>query len=36
MKPVVDNLTAEDLVAIAAYLASRPQAAAPGASTAAR
>jgi cytochrome c553 len=36
MKPVVDKLTAEDLVAIAAYLASRPQAAAPGASTAAR
>jgi cytochrome c553 len=28
MKPVVDKLTAEDFVAIAAYLSSRPQAAA--------
>ena len=36
MKPVVEKLTAEDFVAIAAYVASRPQAAAPGASTAAR
>jgi cytochrome c553 len=36
MKPVVEKLTAEDLVAIAAYVASRPQAAAPAAQTAAR
>jgi cytochrome c553 len=36
MKPVVEKLTAEDFVAIAAYLASRPQPAAPGAPTAAR
>jgi cytochrome c553 len=36
MKPVVDKLTAEDLVAIVAYVASRPQPAAPGAQTAAR
>lgn len=35
MKPVVDKLTAEDFVAIAAYVASRPQTAAPGAATAA-
>jgi cytochrome c553 len=35
MKPVVEKLTAEDFVAIAAYVASRPQAAAPGAPTAA-
>jgi cytochrome c553 len=34
MKPVVEKLTAEDFVAIAAYLASRPQPAAPGAPTA--
>jgi cytochrome c553 len=36
MKPVVDKLTAEDYVNIAAYVASRPQAAAPGTQTAAR
>lgn len=36
MKPVVEKLTAEDFVAIAAYVASRPQSAAPGAPTAAR
>jgi cytochrome c553 len=36
MKPVVEKLTAEDYVAIAAYVASRPQAAAPGTATAAR
>jgi len=36
MKPVVANLTAEDFVAIAAYVASRPVAPAPGTQTAAR
>lgn len=36
MKPVVEKLTAEDYVNIAAYVASRPQAAAPGTQTAAR
>jgi cytochrome c553 len=36
MKPVVDKLTAEDLVAISAYVASRPQPPAAGAQTAAR
>ena len=36
MKPVVDKLTAEDLVAVAAYVASRPQPAGPGTQTAAR
>ena len=36
MKPVVEKLTAEDLVAIAAYVASRPQSAAAGAQTAGR
>ena len=36
MKPVVEKLTAEDFVSIAAYVASRPQAAAPGSQTAAR
>ena len=36
MKPVVEKLTAEDLVSVAAYVASRPQAAAPGTQTAAR
>jgi cytochrome c553 len=36
MKPVVEKLTAEDFVAIAAYVASRPQAAAPATQTAAR
>jgi cytochrome c553 len=36
MKPVVEKLTAEDFVSIAAYVASRPQAAAPGGQTAAR
>jgi cytochrome c553 len=35
MKPVVEKLSAEDLVAIAAYVASRPQAA-PATQTAAR
>ena len=36
MKPVVEKLTAEDFVAIAAYVASRPQPAARGIETAAR
>jgi cytochrome c553 len=36
MKPVVEKLTAEDMVAIAAYVASRPVPAAPGTQTAAR
>jgi cytochrome c553 len=36
MKPVVANLTGEDLVAIGAYVASRPTAPAPGTQTAAR
>jgi cytochrome c553 len=36
MKPVVEKLTAEDYVNIAAYVASRPQPAAPGTQTAAR
>jgi len=36
MKPVVEKLTAEDLVSIAAYVASRPQPPAPGNQTAAR
>jgi len=36
MKPVVAKLTAEDFISIAAYVASRPQAAAPGIQTAAR
>jgi cytochrome c553 len=36
MKPVVANLTAEDYVAIAAYVSSRPVAPAPGTQTAAR
>lgn len=36
MKPVVDRLTAEDFVAIAAYVSSRPMPAAPGTQTAAR
>jgi len=36
MKPVVANLTGEDLVAIGAYLGSRPVAPAPGTQTAAR
>ena len=36
MKPVVDKPTAEDLVAVAAYVASRPQPAGPGTQTAAR
>jgi len=36
MKPVVEKLTAEDFVSIAAYVASRPQAAAPTTRTAAR
>jgi cytochrome c553 len=36
MKPVVEKLTAEDLISVAAYVASRPQAAAPGAQAAAR
>jgi cytochrome c553 len=36
MKPVVEKLTAEDLVAIAAYVSSRPVPAAPGTQTAAR
>ncbi|MBI4263727.1 MAG: c-type cytochrome [Acidobacteria bacterium] len=36
MKPVVENLTAEDFVAIAAYTASRPMPPAPGTQTAAR
>src|SRR4051812_2612723 len=36
MKPVVEKLTAEDFVAIAAYVASRPQPAAQGVQTAAR
>lgn len=36
MKPVVEKLTAEDFVAIAAYVASRPQPAAAGTQTAAR
>jgi len=33
MRPVVEKLTAEDFVSIAAYVASRPQAAAPAAQT---
>jgi len=36
MKPVVAKLTAEDLVSIGAYVASRPQAAAPATQTAVR
>jgi cytochrome c553 len=36
MKPVVDKLTGEDLVAVAAYVASRPQPAGPSTQTAAR
>jgi len=36
MKPVVQKLTAEDFVSIAAYVASRPQSAAPAAQTAGR
>jgi cytochrome c553 len=36
MKPVVDKLTAEDFVAVAAYVASRPQPPGPGTQTAAR
>jgi cytochrome c553 len=36
MKPVVEKLTAEDFVSIAAYVASRPQAAVPAVQTAAR
>jgi cytochrome c553 len=36
MKPVVEKLTADDFVAIAAFVASRPQSAAPGAATTAR
>jgi len=36
MKPVVEKLTAEDFVSIAAYVASQPQAKAPAAQTAAR
>lgn len=36
MKPVVAKLTAEDFVSIAAYVASRPQAAGPATQTAAR
>jgi cytochrome c553 len=36
MTPVVEKLTAEDFVAIAAYVSSRPQPAAPGTQTAAR
>jgi cytochrome c553 len=36
MKPVVEKLTADDFISIAAYLASRPQAAAPASETAQR
>jgi len=36
MKPVVAKLTAEDLISIAAYVASRPQTAAPASQTAVR
>ena len=36
MKPVVAKLTPEDFVSIAAYVASRPQAAAPASQTAGR
>jgi len=36
MKPVVEKLTAEDLISISAYVASRPQTAAPATQTAAR
>src|SRR5205085_3655831 len=36
MKPVVQKLAAEDFVSIAAYVASRPQSAAPAAQTAGR
>lgn len=36
MKPVVEKLTAEDFVSIAAYVASRPQTAAPATQTAVR
>jgi cytochrome c553 len=36
MKPVVQKLAAEDFVSIAAYIASRPQSAAPAAQTAGR
>jgi cytochrome c553 len=36
MKPVVEKLTAEDFVAIAAYVASRPQTPGPATQTAGR